>query len=227
MIHLMHIPKTGGTALGNALKTVSGIEGKVIVYPHSMTLPKIPIGEQYAFIVRDPITRFIAGFYDMKTSSFRARSNKTITENVHHDYQLTAFDRFETPNDLAEGLTQDDYEARISSSRAFSTIPRIRESYWRWFSNEEYFKSRMDGLHTIFFQETLAQDFEDFKERLELPKKLKLPTDHLARKDVPDANYFLSEDAKRNLTLWYKEDIRFFDICKQHCSRHHLEPFNP
>ncbi len=69
-IHFIHIGKTGGTAVKYALQdynaTVLGCRYEIILHNHNFKLKDIPIGEKFFFFVREPIDRFISGFYSRK-----------------------------------------------------------------------------------------------------------------------------------------------------------------
>jgi len=55
-LHLLHIPKTGGTALALALY------GHVVRHGHTVRLDALPAGGQAIVFVRDPVARFVSAF---------------------------------------------------------------------------------------------------------------------------------------------------------------------
>ena len=62
VVHLLHIGKTGGTALKTALAGAASPTHVLILEDHPTRLRSVPVGERVAFFVRDPLTRFVSGF---------------------------------------------------------------------------------------------------------------------------------------------------------------------
>ena len=64
VLHFLHIGKTGGTAAKSALRghENSG-DYEIILHEHDFQLKDVPLGEKVVFFVRDPISRFVSGFY--------------------------------------------------------------------------------------------------------------------------------------------------------------------
>jgi hypothetical protein len=130
--------------------------------------------------------------------------------------EKTAFERFTTPNQLALALTSQDMVERTAAENAMHSITHVRGICARWFGSESYFLSRLPDIFFIGFQETLTQDFENLKSKLELPASLQLPTGEVAAHKTPasfDKN--LEPAAVENLTNWYRDDIRFYQLCQK------------
>src|SRR5689334_1107802 len=62
-VHLLHVGKTGGTAVKHALAGVVTEQFRIVAHSHDITIRDVPIGEHVVFFVRDPISRFVSGFY--------------------------------------------------------------------------------------------------------------------------------------------------------------------
>lgn len=66
IVHFMHIGKTGGTAIKNSLKNkkLTILKNFVIVHEgHGFRLKNLPRDHTLFFFVRDPLDRYVSGFY--------------------------------------------------------------------------------------------------------------------------------------------------------------------
>lgn len=214
-VHFLHIGKTGGTAFKHAIASMPGQIGRdeglgpaIHLHPHSVKLRDIPEGDRFFFFLRDPISRFVSGFYS------RQRQGQPRHFVPWRPNEKEAFRRFSTPNQLALALHSEDAEEKFDAERAMQSIAHVRDSYWKWFESEEYFLSRLGDLFFIGFQERLSADFEVLKSKLELPNCLLLPEDPiLAHANLPGLDKTLQDDAVKNLRRWYAEDFLFLDLC--------------
>lgn len=82
-VHFLHIGKTGGSAVKFALKEYSKTSWcKITFHDHKTSLSDIPEGEKIFFFLRDPISRFISGFYSRQRKGLpRYYSEWTSEEN--------------------------------------------------------------------------------------------------------------------------------------------------
>lgn len=63
-VHLLHIGKTGGSAVKHTLKQYPPNNRYAVhLHKHGVKLSDIPKGNMVIFVVRDPVSRFISGFY--------------------------------------------------------------------------------------------------------------------------------------------------------------------
>lgn len=211
-IHLIHIGKTGGSAVKFALKPYYHHRGFVI-YPHSHSfkLKDAPEGEAVVFFLRDPITRFVSGFYSrLREGQPRLYSPWTADEK-------TSFEKFTTPNQLGESLSSSTSNEREYAEFAMKSIKHVRNHYWDWFTDEDYFNARLQDIFFIGFQETLDENFEILKKKLSLPERITLPRDSIIAHRSPDnIDKRLSDLAVRNLKNWYSQDYEFLAKCKKH-----------
>lgn len=210
IIHFLHIGKTGGTAVKSALRSASvAAEYTLELHPHFFTLMDVPSGDKVMFFVRDPIARFVSGFYSRKRKGQpRYLSQWTLSEE-------SAFRQFHTPNELALALSSEDQRIRRAGLRAMKSIMHVRTSYWDWFKNEPYFLSRVSDILFIGFQETLDKDFEILKRMLGLPA-ITLPEDDIgAHRNPQNLDTSLEMEALANLRKWYAADYRFMRLCKE------------
>jgi hypothetical protein len=209
-LHFLHIGKTGGTAVKHAL-TQHSIDSRYAIYlhRHEFRLRDVPMGEQVFFFLRNPISRFISGFYS------RQRQGQPRYFSAWKENEKSSFEEFTTPNQLALALSSNDVEKKNRARLAMKTIRHVRDSYWKWFDCEEYFRSRLSDVFFVGRQERLAEDFEILKARLGLPEHLKLPGDDVnAHRTYPQVNKDLDEEAVANLRDWYQDDFRFVALCE-------------
>jgi len=86
----------------------------------------------------------------------------------------------------------------------------------RWFGDFEYFKSRIEDLLYIGFQESLNTDFAEIIRILGIPESPSLPTDNVAAHKNPEGLDKTIEAREISaLTDWYSGDIKFISVCKE------------
>ncbi len=212
VIHFLHIGKTGGTAIKYALKSFPTSSDNVIyIHSHKFSLLSVPKGEKCFFFLRDPIQRYISGFYS------RLRQGKPRYFYPWSEAERVAFEEFKTPDQLAIALSSKDDEEQQRARNAMNSIKHVNHHYSKWLISMDYFDERLPDIFFVGFQETLGNDFEDLKIKLGLPSEAVLPTDEVNSHKTPEnLDKSISTDAENNLREWYKEDYLFLDHCKQH-----------
>jgi hypothetical protein len=206
-VHFLHIRKTGGTAVTEALGPVA-LKFGIMLHAHNTKLSDIPRDHRVFFFVRHPISRFVSGFFS------RLRRGMPRYNYEWSEVEAKAFGRFAKPNDLAEALSASETETRTCAREAMRGVAHLNSSYKDWFSGEQELEERLDSILLIGLQERLSADFEYLKQLLHLPPNLCLPEDDLLAHRTPkDFNRQLTPLAERNLADWYVEDIRFYDRC--------------
>jgi hypothetical protein len=206
--HFLHIGKTGGTAIKHAINThLSTQKYAILLHGHETKLSDIPKGEKVFFILRDPVNRFISGFYS------RQRQGQPRYFYPWSESEKIAFERFKRPNDLASAIFSEDEMTRRNAENAMSAIQHVKDSYWSWFDNEEYLRERLQDIIFVGHQENLSQSFENLKTTLGLPMHIKLPSDDkIAHKNPENLDKSLDETAIKNLKSWYQDDYRILEI---------------
>jgi hypothetical protein len=208
-VHLLHIGKTGGTAVRSALKDhLNAGRYRIVLHGHNTTFRDIPVCERTVFFLRDPLKRFVSGFYS------RQRQGQPRYFSAWNENEKSAFEYFQTPDQLACSLSSSDEDEKSRALEAMNSIIHVNTSYWDWFVNKEYCKSRIGDMFFVGFQERLNQDFETLKGRLALPNHVNLPTDDKkSHKNPSSLDTTLSDEAIRNLKAWYSGDYEFIDFC--------------
>jgi hypothetical protein len=211
IVHFLHIGKTGGTAAKSAIRGYENAgDYEISLRYHNIRLQDIPRGEKVIFFVRDPVSRFVSGFYG------RWRKDQPRHYVEWTAGEEAAFRRFRTPNELALALSADDPELQAAAADAIQAIEHIQSPHWTWFKNESYFLSRKSDLLFIGFQETLNEDFALLKKILNLPDEVRLPDDEvIAHRNPTSVNKQLDEQAIRNIEAWYRRDYQFLERCRE------------
>jgi hypothetical protein len=210
-VHLLHLGKTGGTAVKYALRDSAKSNARFAIYlhPHQTRLSDVPVGESFMFFLRDPLSRFTSAFFS------RQRQGRPRYISRWSPEEVIAFAHFSSPNELALALSSANAEERDGALMAMSSIEHVRDSYWRWFGSEEYFLSRRADLFFVGFQESLGADFEILKVKLSLPESLSLPDNDIdAHRNPAGLNRTLDHEAITNLRRWYERDFQFLDLCR-------------
>lgn len=211
VLHFLHLGKTGGTAVKHALmQAPSGRRHVLYLHSHNVKLEDIAKGEGVFFCVRNPTARFISGFYS------RQRQGQPRHFSPWSPEEKSAFEFFSTPNQLGKALSSQDLELRQRAINAMKNIQHINSSYWDWFKDEEYLRSRQSDIFFIGFQEQLTENFEILKIRLEIPANIELPKDDFhAHRNPIHLDTSLEAQAVKNIRDWYQDDYRFIKLCRE------------
>jgi hypothetical protein len=210
-VNVLHIGKTGGTALKHVLvEHASSSPYELLFRGHGVTLADVPKGEQYMFLIRDPLSRFVSAF------NGRLREDRPRYHYPWREEERIAFARFKTPDELAVALSSADAEERQAAERAMAGIGHVNTPYTVWFPDESAFRARLDDLFFIGLQDRLDDDFESLKAKLGLPPDVRLPRDETAAHKSPSGSQtHLSDVGRANLERWYARDIAFVRLCRE------------
>lgn len=213
IVHFLHIGKTAGTAIKDALGNQRMYETKshlVILEQHPFRFSHVPDDHKTYFVVRDPISRFVSGFYS------RYREGQPRLYNPWKPAEKEAFERFPKPNLLAEALSNDDQEEKAAAEKGMNSIGHVSTSYWNWFHNEQYLIENLKMIAIVLKQEELTQDFDYLKEKFNI-KNASLTKDPVkAHKNSNTFDKKLSDKAIQNLKKWYEDDYRFLNLLYNH-----------
>ena len=208
-VHFLHIGKTGGTAIKEALLDIVPKKHFIFLHKHNVSLQDIPNGDKIFFVLRDPITRFVSGF------NSRQRQGQPRYFYPWSDNEKIAFANFTTANTLAESLNSSSADIKYKAECAMRSITHVKSSFYNWVISDEYFAQRKNDILFVGFQERLDLDFDKLKTALNLPSLVSLSSDPVKKHaSLDNQDVFLSELAIDNLTKWYKKDIDFYNYCK-------------
>jgi hypothetical protein len=210
-LHVLHLGKTGGTALKRALIDHGATSNhELLLHGHDVTTSHIPVGESFMFVVRDPLSRFISGF------NGRLRQDRPRYHYPWRTEEKIAFSFFSTPDQLATALSAEDEVERRRAEEAMRSIGHINTSYWFWFVDEKSFRNRLPDVFFVAFQDRLDEDFDLLKRKLGLPAEARLPSDELVAHRTPEGfARELGDVARSNLERWYERDLAFTRMCRE------------
>jgi hypothetical protein len=201
MIHVLHIGKTGGTAIKAALKAYPD---RFKLHGHSVRLSDCPTGDLVFFALRHPVDRFV--------SSFNSRLRKGLPR-YFYDWskgEAAAFAHFASANELAEALSSRNPLRRHRARTAMWNINHVKTRLDYWLGSTEALLSRRADL-VIGETRTLQSDFSRLL-RLAGLGPIDLPTDPVAAHITADhMNKHLSDAARHNLAKWYAQDLALYE----------------
>jgi hypothetical protein len=207
--HFIHIGKTAGSAIRRALRDAPRSPTYDIArHTHGVRLADLPRGDTFFFVVRDPIDRFVSGFY----SRLREGAPKYVDPWTAEEAR--AFARFPTPSALGLGLAGSGVE-RAAAGDAMRSIGHVRTSYWDWFGSESALRRRSGDLLFVGYQEMLDEQMPHLARCLSLPG-LELPRDPaVAHRTSEDVDRALAPDARAALERWYEREFEFVALCRE------------
>ena len=205
---MLHIGKTGGTAVKHALQQSSCPGRRFVLHPHRTTLAHIAEGEKCFFFVRDPVARFVSGFLSRQRQG-RPRYDVPWTQS-----ERTGFTQFSSANELALALSSPDDPRRHAAETAMSDIIHVRDHYWRWFGDEAYLSRRRGDILFVGAQEQLERDISELSRIVGLA--IDLPDDEVgAHRNPLGAPRELEGEAVANLRRWYAQDYAFLALLRE------------
>jgi hypothetical protein len=215
-VHFIHIRKTGGSAIKFAIRSAGRPPtpyGPLRLHKHQYTLRQVPPGDLAFFFLRDPISRFVSGFY----SRLRKGQPRLYVEWTPAEQE--AFTTYATPQHLAEDLA----DGRRTARKAMNSIGHVRHRYEYWLGEPRRLAKKLDQILFIGRQETLGDDWLRLRSLLDLPPDLDLPTDPvIAHRGLEGEDRTLSERQASAIKRWYRSDYRILEFCDE--VRHGLGP---
>lgn len=211
-VHFLHIGKCAGSQIKHVSAQVNAIAGRrcVVAHQHSTTLHRLHPDARYFFAIRDPITRFVSGFYS------RRRMGSPGGKKPWSDGEKRAFLHFEHANDLAESLFEDSTDGRLATESILS-IYHTATTQVSWFVGQGAFLEIRPPVWIVRqerFDEDLATLFHraGWSDMLPHIEQTRDPVRRHANDyaSVPP----LSAKARVNLEAWYAQDREFYRMCR-------------
>lgn len=208
VVHMLHVGKTGGTALKYVLRRNKQTPAYVIMaHPHRVRLADLPPWDEFFFFLRDPVDRYVSGF------NSRLREGRPRYVRPWTPRERWAFQRFHTAEELAIALGSEDPATRATAKRAMRSIRHVRNGFQTWVGDEKLLRRRRRRLLMVGRLETIDQDFQRLKTLLRLPEQAQLPQqERAAHRDPGTAPRTLSAQARANVASWFDDDYRMLDI---------------
>jgi hypothetical protein len=209
-VHFLHIGKTGGSAVKSVLNDFQGTPAYSLeLHGHEATLKDVPKGEFVVFFLRDPLSRFISGFYS------RQRKGQPRYYSEWSSKEREVFEHFSTPNEIAVSLAKEQSDDHALAIMAMKNVQHFKP-YNKWYVGFDYFQSRLDDILFVGFQESLDADFIKLKSILEIPQNITLPTDDVAaHKNPKNVDKSIDEIGISALIDWYSDDFKFIALCRE------------
>lgn len=211
-IYFLHIGKCAGSQVASIAEKLDEQSSAVRIrkLQHHVYLKDIPEDVRYFFAIRDPISRFVSGFYSRK------RRGRPRYDFEWSRGEALAFSEFEHAGDLAEALFSDGLRGR-SAFMAIKSIRHTSQDQVDWFCRNGDFLGNRPPIW-ILRTEHFSIDLGDLSQRIGIDLTgLIAETENgsVVRhsnnySDVPD----LSEKAQSNLLKWYAQDCEFYRQCE-------------
>ncbi len=200
-VHFLHIGKTGGTAIKDALAPIAD-QSDLKLHKHTTRLWDVPESDGAFFFLRDPVTRFVSAF------NSRLRMGRPRLSVKWNEAEVRAFAVFNDPNTLAEALSAADTALKQQACDAMEGIRHVNTRFSDWLRSPGYVEQRRASIVHVGHQESLAADFAAICAKLGLPQ-VPLPGDAHATPEGFQTH--LSETGQRNIAAWYVEDQNWID----------------
>lgn len=208
ILHFLHIGKAAGSQIGQIAREFNAQNRAftILRHPHHVTLSNLPVTAPYFFSVRNPVTRFVSGFYSRK------RKGQPLLYKEWTANEASAFAAFDHANDLAEALFAPG-DLRQQAVFAIKSISHTARGQVDWISPMGYFLTHRPPI-AILRQEHFNTDLallsahlgEDMTRYITANPALAHRNDYSS---VPE----LSPKAIANLERWYVQDRMFYTIC--------------
>ncbi|PTM92771.1 sulfotransferase family 2 domain-containing protein [Mycoplana dimorpha] len=205
-VHFLHIGKNAGTQISavsaHVMEQKPDLE--IVKHSHQIRLVELPKTAEYFFSIRDPISRFVSGFYSRKRKG-RPRLNVEWSSG-----ERIAFTEFEHAVELAEALWSPGARGDLAF-QAMRAISHTAAMQADWFYRQGFFLKtrppvwivRQDALEADLRRLFLILGYEGV---LPIRAEAAHSNDYSA---VPP----LSDLARQNLRLWFAQDLAFVDLC--------------
>ena len=210
---ILHNRKTAGTALKEVIYQQKQRTPRMSMqcFEHDMTFPRFVQTYPDAkaiFFIRDPISRFISGFYS------RMREGKPRYHYPWSAGERRAFKRFQHPNELAEALSSWNIVKRYAAYAAMNAIGHVRHRYTAFLGTRAFLASAVERIAFIGHQPDFEADLARLRKLLQIDEDILAPQDAVRAHRNPDvADKQLSSIAVANLQKWYRQDIEIYKWC--------------
>lgn len=214
-VHFIHVSKAGGTALRHAIRSARVNAGGQLLSPwgevwgHDHRFRLSDVGPEHKAVIplRDPVSRFLSGFYS------RLRKGAPRHSIEWTDEERRSFEVFPTPQALADALAEPAGARREQAEFAMKSIGHLKRPMTEWTGTPDYLARHIDRVLYVARQETLDEDWEALKELLDLPRDQQLPTDDVtAHRTTYAGSREISEQGVRALRAWYADDYELLEI---------------
>lgn len=217
---VLHVPKTGGTALKDALRPLTrermdalGIRSAPHVLGHRRSFSAFRDanleGGTFSFVFRDPIGRYVSAFYEMMR---QGRPYKRQGAKLWSRGEFVAFLWFKEPNDLFEALGSTDDRMVSAAVTAFHEILALQWDHVWMLGTVEEFTPKLRNVRHFCPIEDLVTDLPRFLELRSDADMTAIRALMMAARPAPEAPAPLSDVAIANLRAFRPEEFRLYDF---------------
>lgn len=160
-----------------------------------------------AFTFREPVQRFISGFYS------RQRQGRPAYDRIWSPAEAAAFSYFETANDLAEALDSQSEKMLSAAYFAFNSIIHLRNNYSFHFESLLALEGERQNIVACIDVNDLNSGLGDFLEKIGI-SDFQMPDDP-ERHANPDNVSNLSDRAADNLRMFWAREFQFYEAFKK------------
>ncbi len=209
LIAFIHIGKTGGTFVKQVIRHNQGAATGIILPGHT------PLAEleathtpelRFCFVFRDPVARFVSGFYS------RLRMGRPLRKVKWSTQEAVAFSFFPTANSLAEALSSPDDRLKSAAIFAMSAIRHVHRGYVFHFGPQiDFTVNALERLQVCVDLEHLDQYLPAFLD------KIGVANGQIPPRSDPTASYdrSLSPLAQENLRDFWQEEFDYYEMFKE------------
>jgi len=213
IVNVLHIGKTGGTALQAILKSKkpeiqnAGFQVKWCGHKQNVEQIKSSDRGQIVFFVRHPVSRFVSSF------NSRLRQGLPSHDSPWKKAEVPAFGMFKEPDALASALDSDDLPTRTAAQLAMYSIQHVKVPL-RWaIGDVKELKRSSDLIFFIGAQETYDADCKALLRKFGASDNLPVLDDQQQHKAPSGLSTGLSARARTNLEAWYADDLALYEWC--------------
>jgi Sulfotransferase family len=217
-VHILHVRKTAGTAMKFPIKqlikekggSLDSPYGEIVPHPHGVRLDDVPDGDLAVFAVRDPVTRYVSGFYS------RLHKGAPRYNREWSDEERRSFEWFSTPQELADALSKSWGQKRKRAEFAMNSIRHLKKPLSWWTGTAQEFRQKLPKVLFVARQEHLDEDWARMKQLLALPGDLELPSDpKQAHRSIFKDDKTLTPKMVEAVKDWYEEDYRILGVIEE------------
>jgi hypothetical protein len=210
MSTFLHIPKTGGTALRNALLT-----NNVAARPFTVALTHgsniVNTQMQIYFGLRDPLERFCSGFWERYTNPMRKELNKSAPNMFRgsgyrdfNDIEKYVFNMYPTPNAMLTSLRKKTYPQQRYNIKD-TDLNILLAPLTAWIGDVNTLRKHENRVGAVF-------DVSNLTQIMKTMYGIDMPSDPFlkrSRDQFPELEQ--SYDVSEENAVWFKEHFRKAD----------------
>lgn len=206
---MLHIGKTGGSFMRSILRHNEDRWTKPLhLLGHGATLKgtakRFGADRKLAFVVRDPVSRFLSAFYS------RQRQGRPTYQSQWSAEEAAAFLWFETAEDLAFALASKSPREKSAALFAFEAIQHLKADLRFYLGSAEAVLAERENIIMCVDLPHMDAHLSAILEKLGVPNydMPPEPKRHIAPDPIPE----LSAQAEKALRTHWSEEFELYDV---------------